>query len=93
MDATSGGLAGAVSSATVYPIEVIKTNLQAQKTRTTPGGPPPRTIMEIVRDLVKRDGVAGLYGGCHVAAMQAFLEKFIYFCEAPWARRQLARGS
>lgn len=80
IDAWSGGIAGAITSVTVYPLEVIKTNMQAQKARATPGGRPPRTAGEIVRDLVRRDGVAGLYGGCHIAAMQAFLEKFIYFC-------------
>jgi hypothetical protein len=91
-DATSGGLAGMISTATVYPLEVIKTNMQAQKQRTTPGGRPPRTVTQLVRDLLERDGLGGLYGGCHVAALQAFLEKFIYFCARRKARSFTARA-
>ena len=79
VDAASGGLAGMLATTAVYPLEIIKTNLQAQKKRATPGVRPPRTVAEIVRDVVARDGVIGLYGGCEVAACQAFVEKFIYF--------------
>lgn len=91
IDAASGGLAGMLATTAVYPLEVIKTNLQAQKKRATPGARPPRTVAEIVRDVVARDGVMGLYGGCEVAACQAFVEKFIYFSAFESLKRAYAR--
>jgi hypothetical protein len=80
-----------IATTAVYPLEIIKTNLQAQKKRTTPGARPPRTVAEIVRDVVARDGLIGLYGGCQVAACQAFLEKFIYFFTFETLKRTYTR--
>ncbi|KAJ1635022.1 mitochondrial carrier domain-containing protein [Pavlovales sp. CCMP2436] len=79
IDAASGGLAGVFSTAAVYPLEVIKTNLQAQVKHAGSSGRAPRTAVEMARDLIARDGVLGLYGGCQMAVAQAFVEKFIYF--------------
>jgi hypothetical protein len=90
LDAASGGFAGMIATTAVYPLEIIKTNLQAQKKRTTPGARPPRTVAEIVRDVVARDGLIGLYGGCQVAAW-AFLEKFIYFFTFETLKRTYTR--
>jgi hypothetical protein len=69
--ALSGALGGFVSALVLFPLDVLKTRLQSG---TDEG------LVEIVRNIVKRDGVLGLWGKTSVIlGFQSMIEKFGYF--------------
>lgn len=59
--ATIGGFSGALGASLVYPLNVLRTRLQTQKTaiheRTYTG------IMDVTRQTIKGEGVRGLFKG------------------------------
>lgn len=57
-EAASGVAAGLLSSTITYPLDLVKTRLQAD-----PGAAD--STVAILRAIVQRDGVAGLFVGLH----------------------------
>ncbi|KAH8593746.1 mitochondrial carrier domain-containing protein [Bisporella sp. PMI_857] len=78
-----GGLAGVVTWASVFPLDVIKTRVQAQVTgenspllrATTVDGTEPRKLgaMEIARNAYKTEGPGVFFKGLTVCSVRAFI--------------------
>lgn len=62
-----GGIAGAIGATAVYPIDLVKTRMQNQRTAKHRGveitGPVYANSMDCFRQTVKREGFRGLYRG------------------------------
>lgn len=56
-----GGLSGAVGASVIYPINVLRTRLQAQGTVLHP--PRYNGIVDVARQTIRREGAKGLFRG------------------------------
>lgn len=79
----AGGIAGVVTWASVFPLDVIKTRLQTQtlsgETAAAPLLPGAevhsrgKSSWQIARDIARVDGIAGFYRGLGVCSLRAFI--------------------
>ena len=84
---------GAISSSTLFPLELIKTRAQAHTKKTSTGDDdegkdddnntskdeePPNTLT-IAAEIYKEAGIAGFWANFHYSALQSATEKSIYF--------------
>lgn len=78
----SGGVAGVITWASIYPLDVIKTRLQAQgaglalqdESRALLSGPHCRKgAFQITRDVLKNEGIGAFYHGLGVCSVRAFI--------------------
>ena len=74
----SGGIAGVVTWASIYPLDVIKTILQAQPwntglNTTSAQMHEPSSTIEVARRLHQKDGFKAFYRGLGVCSARAFV--------------------
>ncbi|KAF5876659.1 putative mitochondrial carrier protein [Botrytis fragariae] len=99
-----GGVAGVVTWASVFPLDVVKTRLQTQilspasVTETTPlliGSPPcnPRGALEIARLAYHNEGMGVFFRGLGVCSFRAFIVNAAQWTAYEWIMRELgAKG-
>ena len=75
-EASAASVAGFFSSFCVYPIEVIKTRLQAQGTGSTVAE---RDMVAVVTQIMKKEGFSTFFNGVWLGALQSSIQKFIYY--------------
>lgn len=80
-----GGIAGVITWGSVFPLDMVKTRLQAQTIHHSPVGTAPegqsllqsqhRTMstMQITRETYRTEGVAAFYRGLGVCSIRAFI--------------------
>lgn len=90
----AGGLAGVASWIFCYPLDVVKSRLQAQS-RPEAGQPPPKYsgIVDCFRKSVQEEGVAVLFRGLGTAVARAFLVNGAIFTAYELALRSLFNGN
>ena len=79
VNAISASLGGIVSTFTLYPIEVVKNNLQVstgQEDTTTNKAP---TFFTVANSIYKNNGPLGFFAGVKGSCASAALEKFFYY--------------
>ena len=89
----SGGLAGMTGWAVIYPVDVIKTNMQAfSRPAGTTLAPP--SMLSVVRSIVaSEEGWRRLYRGCSPALVRAFFANAALFTGVEVTRRVFAAAS
>ncbi|KAF7912252.1 uncharacterized protein EAF01_001273 [Botrytis porri] len=99
-----GGLAGVVTWASVFPLDVVKTRLQAQilaptsASETTSlliGSPPhkPRGTLEIARLAYRDEGIHVFFRGLGVCSLRAFIVNAAQWAAYEWIMRELGAKS
>ncbi|CAL9184627.1 unnamed protein product [Musa hybrid cultivar] len=90
----AGGLAGVVSWICCYPLDVVKSRLQAQS-KPQAGQPPPKYlgIVDCIRKSVQEEGVAVLFRGMGTAVARAFVVNGAIFSAYELALRSLVSNS
>ena len=85
-EALAGAVGGIFSCSILYPLEVIKNNLQSGKVEGS--------MVDVAKHVWKKDGAAGFTKGVQVAASCSATEKFMYFYlfRALIKRYEAARG-
>ncbi|KAM0149162.1 hypothetical protein ACHAQE_009270 [Botrytis cinerea] len=99
-----GGVAGVVTWASVFPLDVVKTRLQAQILSPTSaseitslriGSPPhkPRGALEIARLAYRNEGMGVFFRGLGVCSLRAFIVNAAQWAAYEWIMRELgAKG-
>jgi len=78
----SGGLAGVASLTIVYSLDFARTRLANDKKGAKKGGPEARQfngLVDVYKQTIKTDGVAGLYRGFNISAVGIFVYRGLYF--------------
>ncbi|KAG0465393.1 hypothetical protein HPP92_019557 [Vanilla planifolia] len=90
----AGGLAGVASWVCCYPLDVVKSRLQAES-RPLGSQPPPRYngIMDCFRKSVREEGFSVLWRGLGAAVTRAFVVNGAIFSAYELALRLLVNGS
>jgi solute carrier family 25 folate transporter 32 len=83
----AGGGAGIVSSVATCPLDVIKTRLQAQSTKS--GTSEYEGVFKTVTRIFRQSGVKGLYRGLGPTMMGYLPTWGIYFTVYDWVKQQL----
>lgn len=78
----SAAIGGAFSKVALYPMDIVKNNLQA----VAAGSPKKMTQMTVAKELINTYGVSGLYCGWYWAMLSGFMEKGIYFFCYSWLK-------
>jgi solute carrier family 25 (mitochondrial carnitine/acylcarnitine transporter), member 20/29 len=70
----SGGIAGIITWASIYPLDVIKTRIQAEgwKGKQKQSQLPACKALEMARNILRREGVRALYRGLAICSVRAF---------------------
>ncbi|CDJ26288.1 hypothetical protein CFC21_040698 [Triticum aestivum] len=88
----SGGLAGVASWVCCYPLDVVKSRLQAQ-TQTHPPSPRYRGVVDCFRKSVREEGLPVLWRGLGTAVARAFVVNGAIFSAYELALRFLVRNN
>jgi hypothetical protein len=83
----SASLGGAISSALLYPLEVVKTRMQSQADNHE------ISMISVMQDLYEQGGVAVFYHGVETSAFQSALEKALYFFAYTSLKQQYASSN
>lgn len=86
VQALSAGVGAAVSTTALYPIDLIKTSLQAG----LPDGRKFRGSSEVVQHVVRTRGVTGLYRGMGSKVAEQVIRDVLFFYNFSLVRRALA---
>jgi len=76
--ALAGALGGVFSNAVVYPLDTVKTRIQAapaqhgRKQRQV-------SILSVLMRIIKEEGIAGYYGGFFASMLNTFSQQYAYF--------------
>ncbi|KAI1371929.1 solute carrier family 25 member 45 [Hypoxylon crocopeplum] len=95
-----GGLAGVVTWASIFPLDVIKTRVQTQTfdaTRTPLLGSPLSTqrrlgAIEVARDAYKEGGTRVFFRGLTVCSVRAFIVNAVQWAVYEWIMLELGQG-
>eukprot|EP00519_Triparma_laevis_P014402 CAMPEP_0182490804 /NCGR_PEP_ID=MMETSP1321-20130603/528_1 /TAXON_ID=91990 /ORGANISM="Bolidomonas sp., Strain RCC1657" /LENGTH=291 /DNA_ID=CAMNT_0024693041 /DNA_START=100 /DNA_END=972 /DNA_ORIENTATION=- len=89
IEAGSAAIGGIISSSALFPLEVVKTKMQAMggkgKEKQEGGdgeedtAAEPPTALGVAKEVYETAGVPGFYKGMHFSAMQSAMEKGLYF--------------
>lgn len=71
INANSAAVGGVIATFMTYPIDTLKSKLQASKTKATAG--------EILATVLKEQGMAGLFKGVEAKLVWSFVGKFVYY--------------
>ena len=79
-DAISGGCGAVISSAALHPLILLKIKLQAAKKRVVKDSNEKGSLLrDVVSDILKEEGVSGLYKGLGVVLAKGFCTNFIFY--------------
>jgi len=94
-----GGLAGVITWASIFPLDVIKTRVQAQAFAPIPetaplldGNVPVQRrlgAMEIARNAYRTEGVGVFFRGLGVCSVRAFIVNAVQWAVYEWIMREL----
>ncbi|KAH7376596.1 solute carrier family 25 member 45 [Plectosphaerella cucumerina] len=99
-----GGIAGIVTWASVFPLDVIKTRVQAQTLEaTTPetarllgdAGPPVvkrKGAIEIAKHAYREEGMRVFFRGLTVCSVRAFMVNAVQWAVYEWVMREMGQG-
>eukprot|EP00160_Parvularia_atlantis_P003082 Unigene12567_Nuclearia_a/m.38173 Unigene12567_Nuclearia_a/g.38173 ORF Unigene12567_Nuclearia_a/g.38173 Unigene12567_Nuclearia_a/m.38173 type:complete len:314 (-) Unigene12567_Nuclearia_a:48-989(-) len=76
--AVAGGISGMVGLACTYPLDVIKTRMQAQS-KVAAHGTDYKNAWDAARKILAADGVHGLYVGLSSGLLATLMQQFVYF--------------
>lgn len=94
-----GGIAGIATWASVFPLDMIKTRLQAQTmadrppTELSPGAQQPllethnrRTLgtFQVAKEAYRAEGLSAFYRGLGVCSVRAFIVNAVQVCPSSW---------
>lgn len=68
----AASIGGGVATLTLYPLDALRTKLAATEGKTS--------AWSVLRDVVRTQGLAGLFSGVTPKVAQSMLGKFLYFC-------------
>lgn len=71
VEALNGGMGSAISKTVTFPLDLIKTRMASAATRTS--------AAKMASDIVKREGVPGLYKGLRPKLIKSVTGKVLYF--------------
>lgn len=74
--AFAGAMGGCFSTAVVYPLDVIKTRIQAFPSDRNGKKP---SIVTVLLDILKKEGIAGYYKGFGATMLNTFSLQYAYF--------------
>ena len=83
---TAGGLAGAISWLCILPLDVVKSQIQAEANSATK-----RPAVELFRQTFARGGLAAFFAGCTPLLVRAFFVNSIIFFTHHQTLRVLAK--
>lgn len=86
--AVSGGLGSVVANTGSYPLDVIATRLQTQRTSSDPKAKKLKPL-DVVKDIIRRQGWSGLYSGFASDSLATLISNFIYFYAYSFIRGKL----
>jgi len=72
IQASAGAVAGIFSTIVLYPLDSIKTRIQANDTKAT-------SVREATHELIERDGFLVLYRGMQIKTIENGIKNFLYF--------------
>lgn len=72
-----GSIAGAIGAFTVYPIDLVKTRMQNQRSKSYVGEVMYRSSWDCFKKVVRHEGIMGLYKGLTVQLIGVAPEKAI----------------
>jgi len=75
-NATAAAAGGIFSCSMLYPIEIVKNNMQAAGNNSDGK---PMTFREVAKRIYKEQGISGFVDGVAISASGSATEKFIYF--------------
>ncbi|GBG26365.1 Mitochondrial substrate carrier family protein Q [Hondaea fermentalgiana] len=89
-EACAGGAAGVFATASMYPLVVVKTRLQAQRKQEQKGAAAEKTVaggnkehydgpLDCLRKIAAHEGLAGFLSGMASSLPRAFLTNFIFY--------------
>ena len=84
-NAISAAIGGVVSTFVLYPIEIVKNNLQ-----TSTGD---ASFIETAQSISKTSGFSGFYAGIRGSCSSAALEKLIYYYIYSFLSRRIGASS
>lgn len=97
-----GGLAGVVTWASVFPLDVIKTRVQAQTSEAAPARmpllPDPARpaqrlgAMDVARETYREGGIKLFFRGLTVCSVRAFAVNAVQWAVYEWIMRELGQG-
>jgi hypothetical protein len=70
--ALAGALGGCFSNAVVYPLDTIKTRIQADSANA-------RSVRALLKHILKEEGIAGFYRGFGATMLNTFSMQYAYF--------------
>ena len=70
VEAICGSVGGFVSATVLFPLDAIKTRMQAGAKGS---------YLDIAKDIMAKDGVLALWSGCHYVGFSSSTEKLLYF--------------
>lgn len=88
--AVAGSVSAGFSTLSVYPLDTIKTHLN--KGTTKDGSRALRTVSDVMREIVQKQGFLSLYSGIRLKIMMSMLQKFFYFFIYNYLSRKISRG-
>ncbi|KAI0052250.1 adenine nucleotide transporter [Auriscalpium vulgare] len=77
--ALAGALGGCFSNAVVYPLDTIKTRIQAANTEDGGDNEAELSVTNLALKIVKEEGLTGLYGGFAATMLNTFSMQYAYF--------------
>lgn len=91
----AGAFAGMAEHTAMFPIDVVKTRIQASSIVAQPGIPQSGTpsIISAIRSIVAREGVRGLWRGVGVVAIGAGPSHALYFASFETVKHSLGGAS
>ena len=75
----AASLGGAISASVLYPLEVLKTKLQAHDKQQQNDSDEDLTMIQFAKQLYKKEGIRVFWKGMETSAFQSALEKALYF--------------
>jgi solute carrier family 25 carnitine/acylcarnitine transporter 20/29 len=94
----SGGIAGVITWASIYPLDVIKTRLQAQDAGPAHGNESSALLdsptrrkgaMQIAKEVFRTEGARAFYRGLGICSARAFIVNAVQVSTRPSTARSL----
>ncbi|KAL5526547.1 hypothetical protein ACEPAF_8271 [Sanghuangporus sanghuang] len=77
--ALAGALGAVFSNAVVYPLDTVKTRIQADSSTSTKGKKRDASIVSLLSRILREEGVSGFYNGFGASMLNTFSTQYAYF--------------